>query len=79
MAVDERVEAVTDKQTRESWRLADRLAKLEGTIDLYHLRFVIEDGFGRKYRLERSYMSGGNTNDPTIVLKIRQEGIHPDA
>jgi hypothetical protein len=61
-------------QTIEARNLADILAALEGSINTYHNRFIIEDVHtGRKYRLSRSLMLGGNTNDPAVVLQIREE------
>lgn len=64
-------------QTNENRQLAETIARLQGQIETYRRRIVIEDDWGRRYRLEVSRTIGTNTDDPGIVLKIRQEPL-PD-
>lgn len=63
-----------NKQSKESRQLAEALGELEMRINVNRGRLIIEDMHnGQKYRLARSFLLGGNTDDPTVVLQIREE------
>lgn len=60
-------------------QLAEDIRRLRDKVEHHRRRIVIEDGWGRRYDLDRVLAIEGNTADPGIVLKIRQRPDHPNS
>jgi hypothetical protein len=52
--------------------VVEELQDVAGLIQRHKDRIIIEDGYGGKREVVRAFVIGAGTNDPGLVLKVRQ-------
>jgi len=63
----------------ENLKLLTELQEAINSLPTLTAEVVVEDEWGQKYDLIRSFAIGQRTDDSGLVLKIRMRGVHPDA
>jgi len=50
--------------------MIEELFYLVGLLEAHKSKILLEDRYGSKYEIAVSRVTGSNTNDPAVILKI---------